>query len=340
MTLAVQERQSSLESDIQDLDIAGFSLGNNDLANHLFSLWQDYQQYRREGGEAVFTAYLRHMSKESHASRNGQRRDAFQRIITSRSIKFHPQFLRFTRDEVLSTLSSHLDITKTCGQIDPHALIAFIGMGFRHFTLTRSRIPLLQHLVGSIDPEVAKQVVDYAIQASDANESFAVLDGYYKIVRQNMDMSEMNKRIQDYLERLAVQFDPALRVPSFDKPIGKLRVLFVDDGPDSAPLFRVKFKKIKGNSKNVDSVTDGQSAIEKWESDRPDVIVLDSEMPGLSGQQVVEEIRRREAEQGIPPEQQTIIISFTANGGRIPGSNGKLRKPFTDPRGFLDVLGY
>ncbi|QYG11701.1 response regulator [Microbacterium sp. PAMC22086] len=68
------------------------------------------------------------------------------------------------------------------------------------------------------------------------------------------------------------------------------RVLVVDDDPDVALLVKTVLERRAGCI--VDVAGDGLSAVERVAAMRPDVVVTDIEMPGLSGLELLAELRR------------------------------------------------
>ncbi|MDQ0726267.1 response regulator [Microbacterium sp. W4I20] len=68
------------------------------------------------------------------------------------------------------------------------------------------------------------------------------------------------------------------------------RVLVVDDDPDVALLVKTVLERRAGCI--VEVASDGQAAIERVAAMRPDVVVTDIEMPGLSGLELLAELRR------------------------------------------------
>lgn len=68
------------------------------------------------------------------------------------------------------------------------------------------------------------------------------------------------------------------------------RVLVVDDDPDVALLVKTVLERRAGCI--VDVAGDGLSAVERVAAVRPDVVVTDIEMPGLSGLELLAELRR------------------------------------------------
>src|SRR6476620_11194272 len=67
------------------------------------------------------------------------------------------------------------------------------------------------------------------------------------------------------------------------------RILVVDDSADSALIMK-KLLSLKGHT--VRTVVDGSAALECLDEFRPHAIVLDLNLPGLSGHEVAEAVRR------------------------------------------------
>lgn len=118
------------------------------------------------------------------------------------------------------------------------------------------------------------------------------------------------------------------------RPAGALRILVVDDDRDVADSLRI-FLEIKGHE--VTSFTDGQSALEALAALRPDVVLCDVGMPGMSGLEVARQVRKRGPE-GI------FLVSLSGygteadiQGSLAAGFDLHLIKP-VDPLLLLQVL--
>ena len=95
-----------------------------------------------------------------------------------------------------------------------------------------------------------------------------------------------------------------MATPETAAPAGAVRVLIVDDEDDIRALLRVVLSDGSGSYAVVGEAVNGREAVERWRAHRPDVVLLDQRMPGLTGLEAAEKIL------GEAPDQQ--IILFTA----------------------------
>lgn len=83
----------------------------------------------------------------------------------------------------------------------------------------------------------------------------------------------------------------------------------------------------------VIAASDGPAGIEKYETDRPDLIVVDIAMPGMSGIEVTKHIRAIEQREGHPHTPIIILTayarSFFLSTGGEAGVDSYLTKPVT-----------
>jgi two-component system response regulator DegU len=68
------------------------------------------------------------------------------------------------------------------------------------------------------------------------------------------------------------------------------RVLLADD---LSPLLHAAAKLIEGSFEVVGMVSDGQAALDATLALKPDLVILDISMPGMSGIEVARELKRR-----------------------------------------------
>jgi response regulator RpfG family c-di-GMP phosphodiesterase len=110
-----------------------------------------------------------------------------------------------------------------------------------------------------------------------------------------------------------------------------MRILLVDDEPALRELLRVTFE---GADVTVDEADSGLAAEAKVRRRRPDVIVLDLRMPGMSGTELCERLKADERTKAIP-----IVVLTGADGeesrrAQRAGAEAVVRKPFSP----LDLL--
>ena len=77
------------------------------------------------------------------------------------------------------------------------------------------------------------------------------------------------------------------------------RALIVDDDDDIRFLVRLTIELANGGLSVSGEAATGEAAIASWESDRPEVIVLDYRMPGMSGLEVAQHILTQDPNQPI-----------------------------------------
>ena len=112
-------------------------------------------------------------------------------------------------------------------------------------------------------------------------------------------------------------------------------ILVVDDEPDISALVAYHLAR---ESYRVRTAPDGVEALRAIESEAPDLVVLDLMLPGISGLEVLRELRRRPELQSLP------VILLTARGGeedRIQGlqlgADDYIAKPFSPQELVLRV---
>jgi len=105
------------------------------------------------------------------------------------------------------------------------------------------------------------------------------------------------------------------------------RILVADDDVDVRTLVVLK---LKSSGHEVLSVENGAEAVESCRANRPDLVVLDLMMPGMSGLQACEAIR------SDPSLSSTPVILLTAraqeadvDAGMKSGADEYLTKPFS-----------
>ncbi len=127
--------------------------------------------------------------------------------------------------------------------------------------------------------------------------------------------------------------EPLLWVDTGAQPVR--RILVVDDDPDINRLLRTR---LTARGYEVSTAVSGEEALELLSETPADIVFLDISLPGISGLQTLEEIRRRGMD--------TAVIMTTAFGSEQiavealrHGANDYLRKPF-ESNEFRRVLDH
>ena len=117
---------------------------------------------------------------------------------------------------------------------------------------------------------------------------------------------------------------------ALDAAPGKVRVLVVDDDPSLRLLVKVALTR-EGFS--FREAADGEKGLAEIAADRPDLVLLDVNMPGMDGFEVLKKLRSRESTRELP------VILLTAQGDEKTtalafelGARDHLVKPFTIPQ--------
>ncbi len=105
------------------------------------------------------------------------------------------------------------------------------------------------------------------------------------------------------------------------------RVLVVDDEPNI--VLSLEFLMQQAGFE-VSTAADGESALESVSTTPPDILLLDISLPGISGFEVLEQLRHQAAFKQLP------IIMLTAHGrevekekGMALGADDYITKPFS-----------
>lgn len=125
------------------------------------------------------------------------------------------------------------------------------------------------------------------------------------------------------VETLTTSFHPTTEIVSSD---GRPLVMVVDDSPTVRKLVSLTLER---RGYRVISAFDGVAAIKELGSCRPDLILLDINMPRLDGYRLCKLIKKHEATQTIP----VVMLSgkdgmFDKLRGRLVGCSDYITKPF------------
>lgn len=113
------------------------------------------------------------------------------------------------------------------------------------------------------------------------------------------------------------------------------RILVVEDEPDISALVTYHLAR---ESYRVRTAADGPEAIQAVDAEAPDLIVLDLMLPGMSGHEVLRELRRRSDASSIPV---IVLTARNEEGDRVEGlqlgADDYMTKPFSPQELVLRV---
>lgn len=112
-------------------------------------------------------------------------------------------------------------------------------------------------------------------------------------------------------------------------------ILAIDDEPGFLQIIKVVLER---RGYQVVGATDGRSGLELVEQQRPDVIILDEMMPGLSGTEVCQTLKSDPKLASIPVVLHT-ARQFTPEQSAEIGADALLRKPSL-PTDILAVVDH
>jgi PAS domain S-box-containing protein len=107
------------------------------------------------------------------------------------------------------------------------------------------------------------------------------------------------------------------------------RILVVDDHPVNRMLLEQQLASL---DHAAETAADGAEALAKWSSGRFRLVLTDCQMPGMSGYELVRQIRQREAASGAP---RTAVVACTAMA--LPGEREKCLQAGMDDVVFKPV---
>ena|SRR5438105_6079460 len=81
--------------------------------------------------------------------------------------------------------------------------------------------------------------------------------------------------------------------------MAEMRVLIVDDEEDMRALMRATIDVANEGLLVTGEAVDGEEAVAKWRRDRPEIVVLDQRMPGVTGLEAAGRILAEDPSQAI-----------------------------------------
>jgi CheY-like chemotaxis protein len=110
-----------------------------------------------------------------------------------------------------------------------------------------------------------------------------------------------------------------------------LRILIVEDHDDNARMLKVLLKT-EGHEAGI--VHDGPAAIAAANLQKPDVVLLDLTLPGMSGIEVAAELRRD------PDRSGCVLVAITGHGKDSVPSPSPFDRYFAKPTDIVSLLAY
>ncbi|MFA4956120.1 MAG: response regulator [Candidatus Methanoperedens sp.] len=103
-----------------------------------------------------------------------------------------------------------------------------------------------------------------------------------------------------------------------------MKVLIVEDDPNNMELMTIVLKHY--GHETIGAFT-GESGIEKAAASRPDLILMDINLPGIDGFETTRRMRKIESILHVPIIAITASMAFDTNTIQKAGCNGYLEKP-------------
>ena len=111
--------------------------------------------------------------------------------------------------------------------------------------------------------------------------------------------------------------------------------LIIEDNPDNMELISFILEKDGYNTIKAET---GEEGVEIALKERPDFVILDIQLPGIDGYEVLRRIRKSEVDGSIPI---IAVTSYAMSGDRErllgAGCNGYIEKPI-EPGKFIDQI--
>jgi signal transduction histidine kinase/CheY-like chemotaxis protein len=160
--------------------------------------------------------------------------------------------------------------------------------------------------------------------ATTGDDNRLAAGGFAGVVQKNMPAATVAQTIRSVLDKQAQsQTEASAPAPSekpsekpAEKPPGALDGLNCLVAEDNLVNQRVIRQLLKVNGADVRVADDGFGAVARFFEERPDVVLMDLQMPGMDGLEATREIRRREHDDyqsGASNVKRTPIIAVTAN---------------------------
>jgi len=114
-----------------------------------------------------------------------------------------------------------------------------------------------------------------------------------------------------------------------------LKILAVDDNPSIRKMITTFFK-LEGDDYEVETAENGAIALSKYETFKPDIVILDIAMPVMNGIETITQLRK------IDPNAAVIMATASGSSANVEecmkrGARGHVEKPFS-PEELLSTI--
>ncbi len=109
------------------------------------------------------------------------------------------------------------------------------------------------------------------------------------------------------------------------------RILIVEDHPTMREAMRLV---LEGEGFDIDEASDGDQALVAVQEERPDLVLLDMSIPGISGPEVLAAVKNDPA----TSEVRVIVVTATGEEGRAAAMAGGADHYFTQPFSPIALL--
>jgi CheY-like chemotaxis protein len=110
-----------------------------------------------------------------------------------------------------------------------------------------------------------------------------------------------------------------------------VRILIVEDHPTMREAMRLV---LEGEGFDIDEAADGDQALAAVESERPDLVLLDMSIPGISGPDVLAAVKKDPGNSKV----RVIVVTATGEEGRAAAMAGGADHYFTKPFSPIALL--
>jgi len=147
----------------------------------------------------------------------------------------------------------------------------------------------------------------------------------FNVPAERVRVPDQNKPLKPNVEKVSKQ----VALLEGEKNVASLHILAAEDVLTNQVVLR---NLLEPMCASLTIVNNGREALEAWETQKPDVILMDMQMPVMDGETAIKELRVRELMQHLP---WTPVIALTANTMKHQieeylrsGADGHVAKPF------------